>query len=148
MSGFMDRQCRCGKRYGWAGGPESAPACPRCGVKPDPADLSELQSALDEMERVILARKASRGGTMSKADYVRGQGQTRDHTCHWPGCKRQVHPAMFMCKGHWYRLPKALRDRIWATYRLGQEIDMNPIEEYLEAAHATQVWIREHGGPV
>lgn len=22
----------------------------------------------------------------TKADYVRSQGQTRDHHCHWPGC--------------------------------------------------------------
>jgi len=39
----------------------------------------------------------------TKADYVRSQGQTRNHHCHWPGCDKQVPPAMWGCKGHWYR---------------------------------------------
>jgi len=31
----------------------------------------------------------------TKADYVRSQGQTRNHHCHWPGCDKQVPPAMW-----------------------------------------------------
>lgn len=81
---------------------------------------------------------------MSKADYVRGQGQTRAHGCHWPGCTAQVPPAMWGCRRHWYTLPDALRKRIWATYRPGQERDMRPSEAYLEAARAVQAWIAEH----
>lgn len=82
----------------------------------------------------------------SKADYVRRQPQTRKHHCHWPGCNAQVPPAMWGCKAHWFRLPKALRDRIWETYRPGQEKTMSPSDAYLEAADAVQAWIREHGG--
>lgn len=81
---------------------------------------------------------------MSKADYVRRQKQTRFHTCHWPGCGKQVPPAMWGCKEHWFKLPKGLRDRIWATYRPGQEVEMNPSEAYLDAADAVQNWIREN----
>lgn len=80
----------------------------------------------------------------SKVAHVRSQGQSRDHTCHWPGCGTQVPPAMWGCKPHWFRLPKLLRDRIWATYVPGQEIDMTPSPEYLAAALAVQNWIREH----
>lgn len=80
-----------------------------------------------------------------KAEHVRRQRQTRNHTCHWPGCDRQVPPAMWGCQPHWFRLPKALRDRIWATYEIGQEVSMTPSDEYLDAAHAVQVWIEEHG---
>ncbi len=65
------------------------------------------------------------------------------HTCHWPGCGRSVSPAMWGCKLHWFTLPKRLRDRIWATYRPGQEIDKRPSETYLDAAQAVQHWIRE-----
>jgi hypothetical protein len=65
------------------------------------------------------------------------------HTCHWPGCKRVVPPAMWGCKPHWFKLPKALRDRIWATYRAGQEITKTPSTDYVEAAQAVQKWIRE-----
>jgi hypothetical protein len=77
----------------------------------------------------------------SKADYVRRQGQTRDHHCHWPGCTKQVPPAMWGCKAHWFKLPKALRDRIWATFQPGQEIAGKPSAEYLEAARAVRDWI-------
>ncbi len=83
---------------------------------------------------------------MNKADYVRSQGQTRNHSCHWPGCPKQVPPAMWGCREHWYKIPKDLRDRIWSTYRPGQEIDMNPSTAYLAAANAVQEWIEEQTG--
>lgn len=42
---------------------------------------------------------------------------TTKRLCSWPGCN-QVHDASrFMCREHWFRLPKAMRDAIWATYR-------------------------------
>ena len=80
---------------------------------------------------------------MSKASYVQSQKQSRPHTCHWPSCSKQVPPAMWGCKPHWFKLPKYLRDKIWATYRLGQEIDMSPSEEYLKVADEVQAWVRE-----
>lgn len=80
-----------------------------------------------------------------KVDYVKSQGQTRYHTCHWPGCEEQVPPAMWGCKTHWLRLPKRIRDRIWAAYEPGQETTMTPSEEYMEAAKAAQAWIAKCG---
>lgn len=80
-----------------------------------------------------------------KRRYVRSQGQTRNHHCHWPGCEKQVPPAMWGCKPHWFKLPKALRDRIWRTYAPGQEVDMTPSAEYLQVADDVQRWIRESG---
>ena len=82
----------------------------------------------------------------SKADYVRSQPQTREHHCHWPGCEKQVPPAMWGCKAHWFRLPKHLRDRIWETYVPGQELTMTPSKAYLEAARAVQEWIAAQKG--
>lgn len=79
---------------------------------------------------------------MDKARYVTRQGQTRNHTCHWTGCTRQCPPAMWGCKEHWFKLPKALRDRIWAAYAPGQEVDMTPSAEYLQVADDVQQWIR------
>lgn len=78
-----------------------------------------------------------------KKAYVRSQPQTRDHHCHWPDCDKQVPPAMWGCKAHWFKLPKALRDKIWATYRPGQEVTMTPSDEYLAVAQEVQQWIRE-----
>lgn len=79
---------------------------------------------------------------MSKADYVLSQSQTRPHHCHWPGCDKQVPPAMWGCRAHWFALPKTLRDAIWRTYRPGQEKDFAPSRAYLEAANAVQAWIK------
>ena len=78
---------------------------------------------------------------MGKADYVRGQRQTRPHTCHWPDCESQVPPAMWGCKKHWFRLPKRLRDEIWRTFRPGQEATMTPSPAYLDATREVRAWI-------
>lgn len=65
------------------------------------------------------------------------------HTCHWPECKIEVLPNMWGCSPHWFRLPKNLRNRIWATYRPGQEITKTPSSAYIVAAKQVQDWIAE-----
>lgn len=77
-----------------------------------------------------------------KAAYVVRQGQTRKHHCHWPGCTKQVPPAMWGCREHWYSLPKNLRDRVWRAYRPGQEKDQRPSRQYLAVARDVQAWIQ------
>lgn len=74
---------------------------------------------------------------------AKAAGEARGHGCHWPGCEKQVPPAMWGCTPHWFALPKALRDRIWAAYRRGQEDTKTPSREYVVAAQAVQAWIRE-----
>lgn len=81
--------------------------------------------------------------TADKVAHVKAAKQTRGHLCHWPGCDKQVPPAMWGCKAHWFSLPKRLRDRIWATYRAGQEKTMTPSADYIAAAKAVQEWIAE-----
>lgn len=48
---------------------------------------------------------------------------------------------MWGCKKHWFRLPKIIRDRIWLTYRAGQEITKTPSAQYLTAASGARKWI-------
>jgi hypothetical protein len=84
-----------------------------------------------------------RRSVAEKVRYVKKQQQTRNHLCHWPGCGKQVPPAMWSCLHHWLRLPKPLRDRIWAAYRPGQELDGRPSREYVQAAIEVQVWIKK-----
>ena len=43
---------------------------------------------------------------------------------------------MFMCKRHWFMVPKDVRTRIWATYRDGQCDDWEISHEYADAARA------------
>ncbi len=64
------------------------------------------------------------------------------HMCHWPECPKAVPPAMWGCAPHWFRLPKPLRDRVWATYRAGQEIRKDPSTAYLAVAKEVQQWIK------
>lgn len=65
------------------------------------------------------------------------------HTCHADGCDTPVPPRMFMCRAHWFMVPKPLRDRIWATYRPGQERDKQPSLEYLDTAMEAINVVRE-----
>jgi hypothetical protein len=87
------------------------------------------------------------GGEMTdigeKVAHVKAAKQSRGHTCHWPGCGKQVPPAMWGGKAHWFALPIRLRSAIWRTYRPGQEITMTPSAEYIKTAQEVQQWIRE-----
>ena len=76
-----------------------------------------------------------------KVDHVRAAGQDRSHHCHWPGCEKQVPPAKWGCKDHWYRLPREIRTWIWRAYHIGQEQSGRPSTDYVAAARAAQEWI-------
>lgn len=80
----------------------------------------------------------------AKVRHVKHAGQDRNHTCHWPDCDKQVPPAMWGCRTHWFRLPRWLRDKVWSAYVPGQEQRMDPSAEYLEVAREVQEWIKEH----
>jgi len=86
-----------------------------------------------------------RKGIGAKVAYAKAQGQTRDHECHWPGCGRQVPPAMWGCLPHWKRLPDELRTAIWLAYQPGQEKTLTPSREYVNVARRVQAWIQENG---
>lgn len=81
---------------------------------------------------------------MNKANHVRQAKQTRSHHCHWPGCEKQVPPAMWGCGKHWFRLPVSLRNKIWAAYVPGQEERGDPSDKYIEVAREVQQWIKEN----
>ena len=66
------------------------------------------------------------------------------HECHWPTCKTEVTPAMWGCKKHWFKLPRKLRDRVWATYRRGQEITKTPSPAYLKVVLEVPDWALEN----
>ena len=111
--------------------------------------LCEMHNSMIEdwpeaARRAGLVIKWWEGAAVSeKAAYVRKATQSRRHTCHWPGCDRQVPPAMWGCKPHWYALPAELRRRVWRAYRPGQEVDMRPSDAYLVVAREVQDWIRD-----
>lgn len=65
------------------------------------------------------------------------------HTCHATGCEVPVPPEKFMCKRHWFSLPKVLRDWIWETYRPGQCNDWAISHEYANAARTAVRFIAQ-----
>lgn len=56
------------------------------------------------------------------------------HLCHAKRCSTPTQPKMFMCRRHWFMLPKIKRDKLWAVYVPGQEVRKDPTPEYLEVA--------------
>lgn len=68
------------------------------------------------------------------------------HECHAVGCNVEVPPAMLMCRRHWYMVPKPLRDRVWATYRSGQEKTKDPSDGYMVAHHLAVAAVAEREG--
>jgi len=87
---------------------------------------------------------ANRSNSTLYPDNARGGGGDMSHFCHHPGCTKTVPPKMWGCKHHWFRLPKALRDKVWATYRPGQEVRKDPSAAYLAVADEVQQWCREN----
>lgn len=58
------------------------------------------------------------------------------HTCHAQGCEQGVPPRMFMCRKHWFMVPKTMRDSLWDVYVPGQESRKDPTPLYLDVAQA------------
>lgn len=81
-----------------------------------------------------------------KADHVRAAEQTREHSCHWPGCDEQVPPAKWGCRTHWFMLPYEIRTAIWNAYQIGQEHSGGALVSpaYIKAARWAQRWIKEN----
>jgi hypothetical protein len=50
--------------------------------------------------------------------------------CAVTGCSEHIDPSRLMCRGHWYRVPRQLRDLVWASWRSGAGA-LSP--EHLEA---------------
>lgn len=81
-----------------------------------------------------------------KAAYVRAQTQTRPHTCHWPGCTKQVKPAMWGCITHWRMLPAWLRLKVWNAYNIGQEKTGDVLAEYINVMREVDAWVKANHG--
>jgi len=45
------------------------------------------------------------------------------HKCAAEGCEKIVPSDMLMCRKHWFKVPKDIRDRVWASYRGGMDAE-------------------------
>lgn len=65
------------------------------------------------------------------------------HTCLWPGCTRSIPAPLWGCAPHWRKLPRVLRDAIYAHYRPGQGVaDWTP--QYRKAVADAEEFARTH----
>jgi hypothetical protein len=64
--------------------------------------------------------------------------------CQVPGCGEQIDPSRLMCRGDWYRVPKQLRDRVWATWQSGRGISSSEHQGAVRLAVAAS---RDRTGP-
>ena len=69
-----------------------------------------------------------------------------EHTCHAIRCDVRVPPRMFMCRRHWFALPKRMRDAVWAEYVPGQERRKDPTEAYLIVTRECIEWLARKEG--
>jgi hypothetical protein len=56
--------------------------------------------------------------------------------CPIPRCGERIDPSRLMCRGHWYMVPKLMRDHVWATWQSGQAAYSS---EHQDAVHAAVV---------
>jgi hypothetical protein len=61
----------------------------------------------------------------------------RGHQCPATGCTVQVPTNRLFCPRHWFSVPKALRDKVWASYRAGNPDHLDVCQEAIEAVNAT-----------
>jgi hypothetical protein len=45
------------------------------------------------------------------------------HTCHWPGCPKQVPSALWGCRAHWLTLPNEIRAQATNSFQSELAID-------------------------
>jgi hypothetical protein len=72
--------------------------------------------------------------------------RNREHRCHALGCTVPVPPQMLMCRTHWFKVPKPLRQAVWSLYQRGQEVTKTPTPEYLAAARRAIDAVAEREG--
>jgi hypothetical protein len=66
------------------------------------------------------------------------------HTCHAKNCNKAVPPKMFMCRRHWFMLPKPMRDAVWREYNPGQEQGDAPVTgDYCKVTDEAIKWLFE-----
>ena len=75
-----------------------------------------------------MASEATESPTVTELTAGRGRGPGGHLTglpkdacrCPIPGCGDLIDSSRLMCRRHWYRVPKHLRDQVWASWRSGQ----------------------------
>ena len=63
------------------------------------------------------------------------------YCCPVPGCGLGRKGNQIMCRTHWFRVPKAARDRIWALVRGGGLLSSEYLDARAEAIAQAHLWV-------
>lgn len=65
------------------------------------------------------------------------------HPCPWPECPKRLDRKYWGCGTHWFKLPKALRDKIWGTWGERRKPGGNP-QPHIDACAEADRWIEAY----
>jgi hypothetical protein len=63
-----------------------------------------------------------------------GEHEPIHDTCPVADCEAPRRPEQLMCRFHWFKVPKAIRNRVWMHWRARQRGDRSAIELHAEAS--------------
>lgn len=63
---------------------------------------------------------------------------TRTHECAAEDCIEQCPSHFLMCRAHWYRVPRAIRQEVWRAYKTEGVLS----EAYVDAVDAAVASLR------
>lgn len=66
-----------------------------------------------------------------------------DGECPIEGCDAGRASGQLMCRAHWYKVPKELRDKVWRTARRMWDAEPKGAEEWREASDAAVAAVEE-----
>jgi hypothetical protein len=69
---------------------------------------------------------------------VTGAAEQRDRECAAEGCLARCPRHFLMCRDHWYRVPRAIRQQVWRAYKAEGVFS----EAYTEAVDAAIASLR------
>ena len=68
------------------------------------------------------------------------------HSCHAIACKTRTKPEKFMCRRHWFYLPRNIRSAVYLHYRDGQCEDWKISNAYADTAQRAIRIVAEQEG--
>jgi hypothetical protein len=105
------------------------------------SDASEHETACGR--RAVAGANPAPGGRGNGPPPPLAVIRARPERCAIPECDVQIDVSRLMCRRHWHRTPKALRDEIWLTWRSGAASSTRQHQAAISTAVAT-VLARQH----
>jgi hypothetical protein len=81
-----------------------------------PSALAVISAVLPPQWQPVIGRTFRISAARGPCGTGRGPAS---HLCPAAGCRQHISAGRFMCRTHWYQVPKPIRDAVWATWQSG-----------------------------